>query len=331
MPGPALHLIRPVVIAIAAVTAIFLVALWLSHAHTREIGSRAAAIAERADSEHAVENAHEIERVRSEARDLALVLGGLGIAVGFGAGAVTLSVIRRRARLVAEHQALVDARAAELEAFAGRIAHDLRNPLGAIALRIQTLRLRETTDPVAVDKLAENAVRMDHLIEDLLEFARSGAAPDPGARASLRATVEQVLADARLQAERAGAELLVDDIPDVEVVCARGTLASVLANLVDNSMKYVTDGTGPRRICMRATARASRVRVEVADTGPGLPPGTESLVFEPFRRVGNLTQRGLGLGLATVKRIVEAYGGRVGVSSAPGRGSTFWFELLTTA
>jgi len=73
------------------------------------------------------------------------------------------------------------------------------------------------------------------------------------------------------------------------------------------------------------------VRVEVADTGPGLPPGSEQLVFEPFRRAGNSHLPGLGIGLATVKRIVEAYGGRLGVWSTPGRGSTFWFELPEAA
>ena len=327
MPAPALHIIRPVIIAIAAVAAMFLFALWVSHHHQREIGERAQEIAEHDAHGDAVDKAREIARRHDESRELAMLLGAIGVAAAIGAGGVALAVIRKSSKLVTEHEALLDARAAELEAFAGRVAHDLRNPLGAISLRIQTLRLQPGTDAKALDKLAENASRMDLLIEDLLQFARSGAAPDPGARVRMREAVDFVVADARLQAERVGAELVIEDIPDVEVRCTRGTLASVLANLIENATKYVGDGDGVRRICVRGSARNGLVHLEVADTGPGLPPGTEESVFEPFRRVGNTTQRGLGLGLATVKRIAEAYGGNVGVRSTPGRGATFWFEL----
>jgi signal transduction histidine kinase len=331
VPARALQFARPVLIAIFAVVTTFLIALWVSHSHTREIHTRAQAIAERTQNEHSIANAREISRVRSEARDLALVLGAAGVIAAVGAGAAVFVVLRKRARLIDEHEALLAARANELEAFAGRVAHDLRNPLGAISLRIEALRLQSTTDPVVIDRLAANAARMGLLIEGLLTFARSGAACEPGARASLRTIIDQVVADARLQAERAGAELIVEDIPDVDVACAPGTLASVFSNLLDNAAKYITESKRARTITLRATARSGRVRVEVADTGPGIPPGTETAVFEPFRRVGSTAQPGLGLGLATVKRIVEAYGGRVGVSSVLGRGCTFWFELATAS
>jgi signal transduction histidine kinase len=326
MPAPAMHVIRPVVIAMIAVAAMFVFALWMSHYQQREIGQRAQEIVERDDTGHTREAAREIARIHDESRDLAMLLGAIGVAAAIGAGGLALGVIRRRSQLVAEHQALLDARATELEAFAGRVAHDLRNPLGAIALRIQTLRMRECP-PDAIEKLAENAARMDMLIEDLLEFARSGAAPDLGAHTRLRDVVDLVVADARLQAEHAGAELVIENVCDIEVCCTRGALASILGNLLENATKYVSEGTGAHRIFVRAGARNGRMHMEIADTGPGLPPGSETMVFEPFRRVGNHAQRGLGLGLATVKRIVEAYGGRVGVQSTPGRGAMFWVEL----
>jgi signal transduction histidine kinase len=69
------------------------------------------------------------------------------------------------------------------------------------------------------------------------------------------------------------------------------------------------------------------VRFEVRDTGPGLDPGTEGQVFRPFVRRAGAEVQGIGLGLATVKRTVEAYGGDVGVRSTKGVGSTFWVEL----
>jgi signal transduction histidine kinase len=328
MPAPALHVIRPVVIAITAIAMMFVFALWMSHHQSRAIGERAQEIADRDSTGQTIESAREIARIHDESRELAMLLGAAGIAAAVGAGGVALGVIRRRSKLVAEHEELLAARANELEAFAGRVAHDLRNPLGAIALRIQALRLRDCP-PDMIDKLAANAARMDLLIEDLLQFARSGAAPDRCARAGLREVVDQVVADAKLQAEQVATELTVDPMPEVEVRCPRGALASILANLLENATKYVADGTGPRRIAVHGGTRNGRVRIEVADTGPGLPPGSESMIFEPFRRVGVTTQRGLGLGLATVKRIAEAYDGHVGVDSTLGRGSTFWFELPT--
>jgi signal transduction histidine kinase len=69
------------------------------------------------------------------------------------------------------------------------------------------------------------------------------------------------------------------------------------------------------------------VRVEFEDTGPGVPPGFEKTIFEPYRRAPGVTQPGLGLGLATVQRLILAHGGTIGVSKARGGGAIFWFEL----
>jgi signal transduction histidine kinase len=69
------------------------------------------------------------------------------------------------------------------------------------------------------------------------------------------------------------------------------------------------------------------VHVEIEDTGPGVSPGLEDAIFEPYRRGPVATQPGLGLGLATVKRLVIAHGGRLGVRNAPSGGAVFWFEL----
>jgi signal transduction histidine kinase len=322
-----MHILRPLVLSLVAVIGIFIAALWVSHARTSQIASRAHAIADTSDSEHAVRNALEIARLRGEARDLALALGSIGVVAAVASGAIAIGAIRRQARIVAEHSDLLDRRATELEAFAGRVAHDLRNPLGAIALRIESARMRGGADAATLERLSENASRMDHLIEDLLQFASAGAAPETGARSNLRNVVVDVIADLRGQADRAHAELIAEDIPAIDLACPQGALASVLSNLLSNAAKYIVGASGPRMIHVRAMPRGERMRVEVADTGPGLAPGSEQLVFEPFRRAGDPRQPGLGLGLATVKRITEAYHGYVGVTSMPGRGATFWFEL----
>lgn len=327
MASPRMHVLRPLVLALVAVLATFIAALWVSHARTSQIDKHAQAIASTSDNEHSVRNALEIARLRDEAGDLALALGALGVVAAVASGGIAISAMRRQARLVAAHTELLDRRAIELEAFAGRVAHDLRNPLGAIALRIESARMRGGADAAALDRLAENTSRMDHLIEDLLQFASAGATPADGAHSSLRTVMVEAIGDARTQAKRASAELVVEDIPAVEVACPQGALGSVISNLMSNATKYIVEASGPRTITVRAATRGERVRVEVADTGPGLPPGSEELVFEPFRRAGQSRQPGLGIGLATVKRIIDAYHGRVGVTSTPGRGSTFWFEL----
>jgi signal transduction histidine kinase len=114
------------------------------------------------------------------------------------------------------------------------------------------------------------------------------------------------------------------------VACAAGVLTSVVSNLASNAIKYI--GTGPvRRLEIRAREEAQVVRVELEDTGPGLAVGSEEQVFEPYVRGRATTQPGIGLGLATVKRLVEGHGGRVGVRSVLGQGCTFWFELPKVA
>jgi signal transduction histidine kinase len=91
-------------------------------------------------------------------------------------------------------------------------------------------------------------------------------------------------------------------------------------------------GDAPERsVRVSVQPRAGRVRVEVADTGPGIPPELHGRIFDPYFRGPNVHKSGIGLGLATVKRVVESHGGRVGVRSIVGQGSVFWFDLPQAA
>lgn len=275
-------------------------------------------------------SAEDILRTRREAILVSLVFGGVGLIVAIIATVLVLRLLGVRARLINEHTSMVAARATELEAFAGRVAHDLRNPLGAVALRVLSAG-RRTTDARMredLDKVGRGLDRMNGIINGLLEFARAGASPTPGAWADLGEVLDEVLVDLRPAAVAQGAEILVEAFPTTRLACTPGALTSVLANLVGNAVKYIGDGQRlPRRIAVHVKPGDENVCIQIEDNGPGLPPGSEERVFEPFLRLERSTQPGIGLGLATVKKIVEAYRGRVGVSSKQGRGSTFWFEM----
>jgi signal transduction histidine kinase len=275
--------------------------------------------------------AHAVLRIRREAILVAVGFGGLGVLVAVLATILVVRLLGFRARLINQHTELLGARASELEAFAGRVAHDLRNPLSAVALRVLAVSRRAGLDPKVrddLDKVARQVDRMNNVIDGLLEFARAGARPARDACVELGDVLEETVADVRPAAAAAGATIVVEAFSPTRVACTPGALTSVLSNLLGNAVKYIGDGPDPaRRIAVRVRDGRGAVRIEVEDNGPGLPPGSEQRVFEPFLRVNQSNRPGIGLGLATVKKIVEAYEGRVGVDSRSGRGSTFWFEL----
>jgi signal transduction histidine kinase len=100
----------------------------------------------------------------------------------------------------------------------------------------------------------------------------------------------------------------------------------VLSNLVKNALKFLDDD-GRRQVALTVVARSKDVRFEVRDTGVGVPESMRELIFEPFVRGSDARQPGIGLGLATVKRVCDTHGGRVGVEAQADGGSCFWIEL----
>jgi signal transduction histidine kinase len=223
---------------------------------------------------------------------------------------------------------LLEERARELELFASRVAHDLKSPLAGLILLIGAAERRRPDETMALVRGELRA--MARLVDGLLEFSLAGATPVPG-RAEVGEVLAELLPGLRREALAAGAELVVPPVRGLAVACSGGGLASVVANLVRNAIKY-SCGSAQRRVELRARAVPGGVRVEVADTGPGIPAGQEERVFEPLVRLPGAPQGGFGLGLATVKRLVQASGGRVGVEPGEGgRGSCFWFELPAAA
>jgi signal transduction histidine kinase len=236
-------------------------------------------------------------------------------------------VAARRA-LADAHVATLETRAHELEHFAGRVAHDIRNPLSAARMAAE-LASRARNEDAARElnaRVVRSLSRADAITTALLDFARSGARPDPGARTSPRAVIGEVVGEIGHDAERANIDLRAEPIPPVGVACSTGVYLSLLGNLVRNAIKYMKDAP-QRQIRIRVVEEGELVRTEVIDTGPGIPADVLPSLFQPYFRGASGGAEGLGLGLATVKRLAEGHGGRVGVKSERGRGSTFWFTL----
>jgi two-component sensor histidine kinase len=166
--------------------------------------------------------------------------------------------------------------------------------------------------------------RTKQIVEALLEFARSGAPRSQDRSCNVAEVFHGLQSEFSKAAEEAGIALTLDG-PAIYVACDTGVLTSILSNLVRNALKYM----GPsqeRRVEVRAIGETSTVLFEVHDTGPGIPSSLKERMFEPYVR-GDDSGSGLGLGLATVKRLVEGHGGAVGVVSRPAHGSLFWCRL----
>jgi signal transduction histidine kinase len=168
-------------------------------------------------------------------------------------------------------------------------------------------------------------MRVRSLVEGLLDFARAGGAPG-SAHCDVARVLADVVAELNEQADATHATIEVGRVEGT-VACSPGVLYSILSNLINNALKYLGE-SHERRVSVRSAQRGARVLVEVEDTGRGVPTALRQHIFEPFARGPSSDgSAGHGLGLATVKRLVSAHGGKVGVRALDGRGSIFWFEL----
>ena len=220
----------------------------------------------------------------------------------------------------------------ELEHFADRVAHDIMSPLAGVGIALSVAQKTAGSEPTVkrvIDRGNQTLLRVRRMVDGLLEFARSGARPAGQLETDIRTVLDDVAEGVRGETEERNIELRIEPFPPSSVMCSPGVLTSVVSNLVRNAIKYMED-SAVRRIALRVSDKAEFWRVSIEDSGPGIPPGKEAVLFEPYVRANSM-QPGIGLGLATVKRLAEAHRGRVGVESTPGAGSTFWFELPKSA
>jgi signal transduction histidine kinase len=187
--------------------------------------------------------------------------------------------------------------------------------------------VEETLDPDLVESIDEaksSAVRMTDMVSDVLDVSRMEAGQLPLERTDVDLGA---LAAEAMRSVGARANVRLEQASPVRASCDTDVIRRVMANLVANAMKF-TPGDAP--IVVRVEAEGSGQKVSVVDSGSGIAPEYHDKIFEKFGQAEGSTQRGVrssGLGLTFCKLAVEAHGGRIGVDSAVGKGSTFWFTL----
>lgn len=239
--------------------------------------------------------------------------------------AVSLEELRHAQAALVQRERL-----AALGELAAVVAHEVRNPLGAIYSSLGTLRRMVRLDgesALLFDILQEEATRLNRLTVELLDWVRPLR---PETRPQLLAPIldRALQAARRLAPPPAPAPVEVDitfapDLPRVPI--DEQLFPMALVNVLANALQSMPRG-GRLRIDARPTTDAEQrwLSIAVSDTGPGIPPEIIGRIFEPF-----VTTRatGTGLGLALAKRILDGHGGAIDVESAPGQGATFTLRL----
>ena len=218
--------------------------------------------------------------------------------------------------------------------FVANASHELKTPLAAIKAYTETLidgALHDDEVNVRfLEQIDEQAERLNRLIQDLLSLARLEAGQDvfQYAPMKLAPVVRKIVESHRSRAEACERIYILEPFEgDPWIRADEEALRQILDNLIDNAIKYTSEGG---RVMISCRAAADLVVLSVSDNGVGIPRDDLPRVFERFYRVDKARSRelgGTGLGLSIVKHLVQSLGGKVAVESRPGQGSTFRVAL----
>lgn len=208
-----------------------------------------------------------------------------------------------------------------------QIVHDLRGPLATIALEMCLLedKLAQRDLKSTVARVTQNIAFLDRMVQDLLDAGAVDVESFVMHRrpAELRSLVMRVIDRATATCNRG--RVFLEAPTEIELNIDEVRIERVIANLLHNALKYAPITS---EVLIRVELHHAFARVSVIDAGPGIRPQDTSIIFDKYRRGENgYRHDGNGLGLYVSKRIVEAHGGRIGVTSVYGVGACFFFEL----
>lgn len=224
----------------------------------------------------------------------------------------------------------------ELKNFVYIASHDMREPLRKIT-SFGSMLEKSLSGKVADDDaenlrfMVDGATRMTKMIEGLLVYSRVSTKSNPAETVDLNEIVKQLQQfelSVVLEEKKATIEVPTP-LPSVEVDPVQ--VRQLMQNYIANGIKYQAKGNPPHITITSKPAANDMVRIEVTDNGIGIAPEHLGAIFAMFKRLHSRNEyEGTGIGLAVCKKIAERHGGKVGVESEPGKGSTFWFTVLET-
>jgi signal transduction histidine kinase/CheY-like chemotaxis protein len=244
-----------------------------------------------------------------------------------------LALVEQRTREMYKAQMAAEAANRSKSEFLSRMSHELRTPLNAVLGFSQLLQLDNLTPDQrqSVDQIAKGGRHLLDLINEILDISQieTGTLALSPEAVNARDLVSETVDLVRPLAAERGVHLIGADTGacDVFLFADRQRLKQILLNLLGNGIKYNREGGSVSISCSHPTP--GTVRIQVADTGPGIPREQKHLLFTPFERLGaeQTTIEGTGIGLALSRRLAEVMGGTLDVDSTVGRGSTFWVEF----
>jgi len=215
--------------------------------------------------------------------------------------------------------------------FVANVSHELKTPIGALALLAETLG---SADDIGVmqqlaDRVVREADRLSRIVDDLLDLSTIEAQEAPTREPlPVRVLIAEAVDLVQASADAAKVPLHVaPEPPDVDLYCDARQMRSAIVNLLDNAIKYSSAGSP---VEVGACVRDDRVAIIVRDHGIGIPSRDLERIFERFYRVDRARSRdtgGTGLGLSIIRHVAQAHGGDVTVQSREGEGSTFTLSL----
>lgn len=216
----------------------------------------------------------------------------------------------------------------DLERFAFVASHDLQEPLRMVGMAVQLMqkKYQHQLGPEADEYIGyalDGVARMRSLILGLLEYSRVGR-DGPLKAVDVGVCLEEALKNMQITIRDRGAEIRHDTMP--EVVGNAPMITQLFQNLISNALKFCQQKTP--RVHIGARRQGSDWRFSISDNGIGIAPEHFEKIFVIFQRLHTHDKyAGTGIGLSVCKRIVEHHGGRIGIESTPGAGSTFHFTL----